>query len=236
LPVGRPIITALYSGDGNFLASQGHSSIPSGTANQRWVNQIYQDLLNRPVDSSGLATWAGALDQGASRTQIALDIEASGEYLTDVVQGYYLKYLHRAADPGGLNSWVSFLQAGATFEQVQADFAGSTEYFQNRGGGTTTGFLNALYQDALGRPVDPSGQSIFSSAMANGATAGQVAAAIFGSDEFHQDVIQTDFTKFLHRSVDPFGLTAFLNALRAGATDQSVVALIVGSGEYFSNV
>jgi PKD repeat protein len=236
LPVGRPTVTALYSGDGNFLASQGYASIPSGTDNQRWVNQIYQDLLNRPVDSSGLDTWAGALDQGVSRSQIALDIEASGEYLTDVVQGYYQKYLHRAADPGGLNSWVSFLEAGATFEQVEADFAGSTEYFQNRGGGTTGGFLNALFQDALGRPVDPSGQSIFSSAMANGATASQVSAAIFASDEFRQDLIQADFVKFLHRPVDPLGLTAFLSALRSGATDQSVAALIVGSGEYFSNV
>jgi hypothetical protein len=236
LPLGHLTVTAVYSGNGNFLTSQAQTPVVSGTDNQRWVNQIYVDLLNRPADPTGLSVWTGALSQGATRTQIAQAIEASGEYFTDVVQGYYQKYLHRAADAGGLQSWVGLLEAGATKEQVQAGITGSGEYFQNRGGGTINGFLNALYQDGLGRAIDPSGQSIFSAALAGGATPGQVAAAIFGSGEYLQDVIQADYEQFLHRPADNFGLTAFLNALKAGGTEQAVAAVFLGSGEYFANV
>jgi hypothetical protein len=236
LPLGHLTITVIYSGSGNFVTSQAQTAVVSGTDNQRWVNQVYLDLLNRPVDPTGLGVWTGALSQGATRTQIAQAIEASGEYFTDVVQGYYEKYLHRAADAGGLQSWVGLLEAGATKEQVQAGITGSGEYFQNRGGGTINGFLNALYQDGLGRAIDPSGQSIFSAALAGGATPGQVASAIFGSGEYLQDVIQADYEQFLHRPADNFGLTSFLNALKAGATDQAVAAVFLGSGEYFANV
>jgi hypothetical protein len=236
LPIGRLTITAVYSGDKNFIGSQANTSVVSGTQNQRFLNQLYLDLLGRTVDSFGLGTWTAALSQGATRTAIAQAIEASPEYLTDVVQGYYRAYLHRDAEPAGLNGWVASLEAGATKEQVKAAIIGSPEYFQNRGGGTTNGYLSALYQDGLGRAIDPTGQSTFSAALAAGATPGQVAAAIFASDEYRQDLIQTDFTAFLHRSVDSFGLTSFLNALRGGATDQDLAAAILGSGEYFSDV
>ena len=39
-----------------------------------------------------------------------------------------------------------------TVEQVASGITGSAEYFAMRGGGTETGFLTALYQDALVPP------------------------------------------------------------------------------------
>src|SRR5262249_15711658 len=94
----------------------------------------------------------------------------SPEYLTNVVEGYYRAYLQRDADPTGLSSWLSLLGAGGTLEQVQAGIIGSPEYFQNRGGNTTLGYLNALYQDVLSRAIDPTGQAVFSGALADRST------------------------------------------------------------------
>src|SRR5207249_5012906 len=113
---------------------------------------------------------------------------------------------------------------------------GSVEYFQNRGGGTNTGFLNALYQDGLNRAVDPSGQATFGMDLANGLTPGQVAAAVFGSTEFLQDSVQGFYQNLLHRAADPFGLNASVSALQIGATDQQIIAAIAGSNEFFANV
>jgi hypothetical protein len=203
------------------------------TANERFVAQLYTDLLQRPVDPSGLASWSAMLDHGASRAQVVLAIEGSQEYRTLLVQGLYQTFLHRAADPGGRDNFVAFLGSGGTVEQVQATIAGSPEYFQGRGGGTVDGFLSALYQDGLGRPIDASGRDAFTAALAQGASRGDVAAAIFSSTEYRQDLVRGYYERFLRREPDASGLDSFVAALRTGVPDQVVLAAILGSDEYF---
>jgi hypothetical protein len=110
-----------------------------GTPNQRFVAQLYLDLLKRTVDATGLAFWTAALSQGASRAGVVLQIEQSQEYRIDEVQAIYQKYLHRTADSGGLAAFVPMLMNGSTVEQVAAVIIGSAEFFQIQGGSTTDG-------------------------------------------------------------------------------------------------
>ena len=200
------------------------------------MSQVYNDLLQRPVDTSGLSFWTGQLSQGASRQQVATSIENSGEFRAIEVRNLYTQYLLRSPDAGGLAFWTSQLANGTTLEQVAAGFVGSAEYKQTRGGGTVNGFLTALYHDALGRTPDATGQAGFSAALQAGATTGQVAAIVFGSGEFLKDDVQGFYQTFLHRSADNGGLSFFVNALQQGATDQQVIAVIVGSDEYFNRL
>jgi hypothetical protein len=202
-----------------------------------FVNQAYKDLLGRPADPGGLAYWCGQLHLGIlTRTQVALDIEASPEYTAHEVQGIYAHYLHRSADGSGLSNWTGMLAAGVSLEQVEADIAGSPEYFATRGGGTNTGFLNAIYQDALGRMPDPTGLSGWQQALANGMSRTQVAAAVFGSPEYQQDLVLSFYEQFLGRAADPSGLQGWLAALQHGMTDQQIIAAFVGSPEYLSRL
>ena len=175
------------------------------------------------------------------------------EYLdfdfTVTVQKAYQQFLHRAADPAGLTFWTGFLQQGHTVEQMDAGIVGSAEYFQTRGGGTTNGFLTALYQDALGRAVDPAGQNFFTQQLAGGvttavATAGgvpaggmttaQVAGEIFASAEFQQGLVKSDYALLLNRAADNAGVAFFTNAFQQGLTDQQIAAAIAGSDEFFA--
>jgi uncharacterized protein (TIGR03118 family) len=211
-------------------------SLQPETPNQRFVGQVYQDLLKRGVDPAGLNNWTGLLNQGVSRAQVVQDIEGSMEFRTDQVTAIYNQFLRRAVDASGLATFTNFLANGGTVEQVEAMVVGSPEYFQSRGGGTNNGFLKALYQDALNRAIDPTGQSTFGMALGNGATTGQVAAAVFASTEFLQDTVQGFYSNLLHRTADTFGLNSFLNAMQGGATDQQVIAAIAGSDEFFANV
>lgn len=223
--------------------------------NQAFIMQAYLDLLGRAVDPSGLATWTAFLNNGGTREQVALGIEGSQEYRQHVVQQLYTQYLQRPADPNGLANYAAFLGAGGTIEQVAAGLAGSDEYFQVRGGGTNTGFLTALYQDVLSRPIDASGLATYSQFLANGGSRMQVAAILLGSLEYDQRLVSGYYQTFLRRPADSDGLNGFVNQLQAAPLvvqpivvsdptiivnqalpDEAVVAKFIGSQEYFAFV
>jgi autotransporter-associated beta strand protein len=211
--------------------------VPPLTANQRFVTQLYVDLLRRQPDPGGLSVWASVLDRGVPRSQVARSIQDSLEYHTLVVQGTYQLYLHRAAEPEGVGTWVNFLSTGGTIERLREIFAGSAEYMQSRGNGTTNGFLDALYQDGLNRSIDPGARTAFGQALDTGALSrAQVAALVFGSVEFRQRLVGNLYLSFLHRSADAAGLQIFAEALRLGIRQQDVLASIIGSDEYFAQV
>src|SRR5262249_50070131 len=146
LSAGTHIITASYNGDENFGSSISTSLVQgTGSPNERFIAQVYLDLLNRPVDSPGLTNWSSALGRGASRVSIVQAIEGSPEYYTLVVQNSYQSYLRRTGEPDGVRSWVSFLNASGLLARLRPVFVSSPEYFQTRANGSNTSFLDALY-------------------------------------------------------------------------------------------
>jgi uncharacterized delta-60 repeat protein len=206
------------------------------TPNELYVMQLYQDLLGRAVDPSGLASWSGLLDAGTPRSQVAVAITQSQEYRQDEVQALYAHYLYRNADPAGLAAFTQVLANGGTVEQIAAAIVSSAEYYQNRSGGTNAGFLDALYHDGLGRTIDPAGAAFFSQALAGGESHAQVAAALFGSTEYRNDLVQGYYQSFLHRPADAAGLAAFSDALASGMRDETVLATLLGSEEFFAKL
>jgi hypothetical protein len=154
------------------------------------------------------------------------------EYRTDVVENTYEKFLNRAADPTGLATWVAFLAAGGTREQLEADFLGSPE-FLTRHGATANGFLSGVYQDVLGRAVDPAGAATWGAMLANGGTPIQVALDIVDSAEAEQLAVESFYEKYLHRPADSAGLAGWLNFLETGGNEEAVLAGILGSQEDF---
>jgi hypothetical protein len=167
-----------------------------------------------------------------SQIEVVRRVETSNEYWTDQVQALYSQYLHRPADAQGLANDVAFLQSGGAVEPLAASIAGSAEYFQNRGGGTNAGFLAALYQDALGRPIDPVGAASFGAALAAGTSRSQVAASVLSSAEYHRFLVSTYYNTLLDRPTDA-GSAGWANALNLGARDESIIAGIASSFEFF---
>jgi hypothetical protein len=205
-----------------------------GTANQRLVAHVYLAALGRPVDAAGLAYWSSFLDAGASPDKVAQGILASPEYRTTQVQALFHKYLRRDADAQGLTFFGGLLQAGGTQEQATALLTASDEYLA-RAGGSAPGWLDAFYHDTFGRAADAVGQSFADQALAGGASRAQVAAALLGSDEYRQGLLQHDYQQYLGRSLDAVGQAVWLPALRQGVGDDVVLALILGGsgGEFF---
>jgi hypothetical protein len=219
------------------LSINNTANVSAGDQNHRFVAQAFLDLLQRPVDPSGLSFFGGLLDAGTlSRTQVVQAIEGSQEAHINQVNQLYTKFLHRQADPSGLSFFVNALANGATIEQVKASLLGSQEYFQVRGGDTNNGFLAAIYQDVLNRTIDPSGQAAFGQQLANGISTTTVATEIVTSQEAQKDVVDAFYLAFLRRTADAGGESFFVSELLQGTRDEQVIAQMVGSTEYFNRV
>jgi uncharacterized delta-60 repeat protein len=206
-------------------------SASNASASQRFVAQIYLDLLLRTADSGGLLGWSGLIDQGLETpAQVALSIEGSQEYQALFLQQLYGMYLRRSVDPIGLGGWTNFLANGGTEDQLRALLLGSAEYFADAG--NNGAFLTAVYRDVLSRPVDSFGVQAWGQALASGTSRTTVASDIISSPEGASDEVQALYFSFLHRSADSFGLQQFTQDLQQGVPVEEIVAAIVGSSEY----
>ena len=110
--------------------------------------------------------------------------------------------------------------------------AGSNEYFAKRGGHTSSGFLNALFEDALQRPIDADSKAAFTeTAAADGARA-QAVRAVMGSAEFQADLVDQTYLNVLGRSADSAGRTFWLQQLNHGVSNAQFVNSLMSSNEY----
>jgi hypothetical protein len=217
----------------------GYELLPDGaqaTPNQRFILELYRDLLHRQADPAGLSAWTALLDRGASRSFVvrAIQTSPSNEYRIVEAESVYHQYLHRDADPSGLAGAIQLLAAGGTVEQLAALLAGSQEYFQARGGARTSGFLAALYQDALHRPIDAAGQAGATRMLAAGFSRQQLAATIFAGTEYALGRAASFYQEILDRPADPLHQAALATALQAGLPDELAIAVLAGSDEFFS--
>lgn len=208
--------------------------LPTPSANECYVSQVYRDLLGRAPDAAGLAFYAGQLDRGeATRAGVAAALQASTEYRVRAIDDLYRRYLDRPLDPAGQAAWLAFLDAGGRLEGVAASILGSDEYFA-RAGGTTGGFLQAIYRDVLGRELDPGGQATWGGLLAAGNSRTFVANCVLGSVESNRREVDALYQATLRRSPDASGREAFGSLLDAGASNEQARALLLGSDEYFA--
>ena len=163
----------LGTGGWNALAAQVLASPQffqkSGNSQSGWQNAVNQLLVTDESGMNGDTSNGGAGDMGTptttpdyptttpatmpmnnSRATMVQALLASPEYFSNVVQGTYQKFLRRGATPPELSQWSGAMQGGASSDQVMMSVLTSDEYF-NRAGGTTTGYLNRLSQDLLGK-------------------------------------------------------------------------------------
>lgn len=229
----RIIIHRTDSPDTTAIATAVVADAPSGLSpDQQFVSKLYGDLLHRVADAAGLDYWSGRLAAGLSRSQLALDLEDTAEYRQGQVDSLFQHYLHRGADPAALQHMSALLAAGTTDEALAATIAGSDEYFKLHGG-TNDGFLNGLFLDALGRPIDPGAKASLEQALAQGASRLQIAQLALGSHEYHALVVENIYAELLNRSADTAGDTYWADALDRGLTAEQLLASVVESQEYF---
>ena len=209
----------------------------TGTPNQRYVSQLYLDLLHRSADPAGLAGWVSMLDNGGQRFQIVQGIENSPEYRNLEIQDFYHRFLNRAATPTELNLWQSFFNLGGTAERVEAFVIGSDEYLARHPNEFDShAFLTSAYQDIFHRSIDDTGVQAWTQALANGMSRSDVALALLQSLESDRNEVIDLYGRLLHRDPDPSGFGFFTTALQNGLSNELATALLTTSSEYLASV
>jgi hypothetical protein len=207
-----------------------------GAANQRYVAQLYSDLLGRAVDASGLTYWGGLLNAGVPRAAVVQALMTTSEFRQARVRQAYQELLGRAADPVGLNLFANFLNAGGAIEQMKAILLSSPEYLQ-RAGGTTAGFLSALYRDVLGRDIDLTSALVWRMQLDAGMTNRFAAALLLlNTAEGQQHTVQDLYFRELGRPAEAAAVDYFVFALKHGIRDEQILGVLVGSQEYANAV
>lgn len=166
-----------------------------------FVTATYRDFLGRAPDTAGYHFWVAA---DVTREQYVRSLAASDEWVGQIVQRFYADVFGRAADPGGFAHWAGLVRTrGVPF--VAAQLYGSPEYFE-RNGSTTTGFVQALYRQLLGRDpaADPAGVAYWvGEADRRGRT--EVALAFFESEEKRRRRVRDLYCTLLDRPPDAAG-------------------------------
>jgi hypothetical protein len=222
----------VFVGTGNSLVIYG--LLPAtNSPTDRYIAAAYYDVLGRSVDSASLAYWNGLLVAGTPSSLLASTLVHSHEYdATMVITPAYERFLGRLPDAAGLAWWVAQLQNGLTDEQLEADLIGSPEFYA-RAGGTDRSWIEALYNDVLGRGADSQGEAYWVAQLAAGASRYNLAYAFATGVESEEQRIVDDYEHYLGRAPDGPGISYWLAQVANGMTDEDRAAAFVASQEYY---
>jgi hypothetical protein len=201
-----------------------------------FVTGLYTNFLHRLPAPSEVQGWVAALDTGAaSPQQVALSFTTSDEYRSNLIRTDYQVFLQRTPAPQEVAGWLGALQGGLSEEGLQAAFLASDEFFIKQGNDATA-WLKAIYQDVLGRPIDPSGQTSFTQALRNGIPRDAIAFDIVDSPEAHTLMVESAYHDLFKRAADAGGLSSWVAALNAGMQPSELLADLASSEEFIGLV
>jgi hypothetical protein len=195
------------------------------------VTGYYYDLLHRPPSSGELAAWNTAVQNGITSLQIAQAFVTSSEYRTDLIRANFEQLLGRDPNSHETSSWLNEMRAGAGVQELVASLVVSDEYYLNHRG-TYTPWLNALYQDVLGRPADPAGFAAWHQELLMGVPRGQIVNGLVYSQENFSRQVTSAYIDLLNRLPDSAGAGFWQAALSGGLAVEQMDTTIAASAEY----
>ena len=116
-------------------------TVAVGTANDQWLNQVFEILLCRPITSAEIPFWSKQFAKGRSRYSIANEISKGKEARLAEIQDAFNLYLGQDGTPAEVEAVVK--TARATSTSVEAAVLGS-QLFYEASGGTYTTFFQGL--------------------------------------------------------------------------------------------
>jgi predicted outer membrane repeat protein len=237
-------LTGLHADERGFPSpAAGRTNISSGafepqyaataTANQVFVESIYETLVNQPAPANTAASLVNKLNHGGSPMSVVQMIESSLPYKNVEVQTIFERYLGRLPSGQELQSSLTMLLKGATLEQVAAGIIGGSEFFNQHGGSNET-FLDGLFEDALNRLPSSTEVASFEQQLAGKGTRSQVALEVLMTREYLTDMVVANVQSLLGRAPTSTEIAFYVKELANGGRDQLVLSQILGSKEAFA--
>ncbi|GIG29933.1 DUF4214 domain-containing protein [Cellulomonas marina] len=196
------------------------------------VRALYQDLLGRDAEPSGVASWSGLLIGGASSADLVGVLTSTQEYRERRVRQAYAEVLGRPADDGGLRGWVDAVAAGRlTIDDVQRLLYESPEFYL-ASGSDDAAYVGRVYTVMLGRAPSPE-ESAYWVARVRSTGRGSVGFGVWMSLEAAQGRAAGYYRTFLGREPEWSGRVHWGQVLLERG--EGVVRVgIAGSDEYWA--
>jgi hypothetical protein len=218
------------------LQGQTWITVQPQTFNQKYVQQLYWELLGRPAETSGMNHWANLLDRGTPRAEVVRSIQQSPEFHLRVVTSLYATFLGREPDSVGRDYFTLFMNQGGSVDQAAILILSSTEYYNRIGGGNDRGYLACLYQDILHRPIDPAGDQYFGQLLSSGKPRMEIVRFLRENPAGQQALIQDLYQTYLKRSASTPEINYFFEAYKDGRPSERITSLILSGEEFLARI
>ena len=207
---------------------------PWTTKNASFVHRVTRDLMFRFASPGTITTVAADLtDATTTRPKVVADLMDSDEYRGLDVDRIFTRYLDRKVDPAGLTYWSNSIKNGKALWRFRAQLFGSNEYF-TKAGATNADYLDQVYADVLGRPIDPSGKAYWTNKLNKGADRGSVALQFINSTEFRRFLVDDEFLRFVDRKATTAEHATWDPKITGTTTgEQDLIAYLATSGAYY---
>jgi hypothetical protein len=220
---------------GSSVLTLAASPTSFGTGNARLntalINGLYQFVLGRVESATEVTGWLDALAGGESYAHVVAAFLSSPEHEAREAAQFYLSFLGRPGSTPAVAGWVNALEGGMTAEAVAQEFLDGPEYSDLHV--TNTAFVEALYNDVLGRQGVAAEVDGWVNDLNAGATRAVVAADFIHSTEAYERAIASDYVAGLGRQAEPGGLAGWLSLLQVGAISlEGLAAGILDSSEF----
>ncbi len=187
---------------------------------------------NQGANFHGLDSFTYRVSDGQNTSNVGTIRLVSPQF--HYVERLYHDVLGRTAADADIMYWVNtFPQGGRA--QLATIFLNSNEH--------RTDMLNGVYQQMLGRPIDPGGLNFWLQQMQAGAPIESVITAVAGSGEYvfdhgssTQSLVQSLYQDLLGRAASAGDVAYWSSVLNNGVPPASVAAAIVDSTEYRTNL
>lgn len=114
-------------------------------ASLHFVAGLYEDILRRSGEPTGLSGWIEALRSGASRSEIVLAFWNSAEHHTLQIQDMYVRAFQRPPHEHELLLWLDRFSAGDDSTDLAHELFTSQTFFDLGGRNSPQGFVNTLH-------------------------------------------------------------------------------------------
>ncbi len=209
----------------------GEPGTPVRPASERYVREAYDAVLRRRVDEASLSYWGERLDGGTDRGVFARLVVLSQESVRRHLRAAYDDF-GRAPTPAELDADATAVRARTTtVERVLVRLLATDEFYEREGGASAAGFVQALYNNVLGRSPDPAGAEYWLDRLDAGASRSQVAQGFVLSPDRLGPVVDDAYDRVLARASDPGGRDYWAARIRRGESILDIDRFLLASGE-----
>jgi hypothetical protein len=200
-----------------------------GSLNERFVAQVFRDLLGRLVTPTELSIYVPQLDRGVSRSAVVRQIEHLPEFWQVEVRQAYQTVFGVGPTTQELANGVKALSHGEKAGELRVHLYASATFFDTRGGGTNAGFVSTFVQDVLHHPPDPVTLARLTGELNHGVSRTDVMLAVLRGTEARVTKVVTLTEHFVHQPPPSSELTSRINL-----SEEELIAAILSSPEYLA--